>query len=314
MDAQPATEDASNTPVERQYTNGITLSQELFDELMEVPRKSALYFNERITEEFPAGDKDTPKDSVVEQTSRHTKGQLERYEKHWLKRHISSFTEGYHSLIASSEEERPQQSELSFHTINQFIMPQWHRLLVSPKSPRMDAFDLETAQIQLAIESASMLTAQSGFEQDDAYHNELADLDGMITLLQLSIDSNVHNQPDIITVPYPKRANIPGQPDFLIFEPTHDGSFAKAAISKQEILNPPQQPGATAVSILKNLRISTVSRRPEFQDKANFHKLLLAREGVRSFEPSPKHDASTLDAKREKMGQWLLDHPADPQE
>lgn len=317
MNAQPAKEPAkepsSNIPVEPR-TNEVGLFQESLEEILEGPRKRALIFQERIAEEFPTGGKDTPKDDRIEKTARSTHAQLNEYEKHWLKRHLSSITEEYYSLIASSPEARPQQSELSFHTINQFIMPQWSRVLVSPKSPRMDAFDLETAQIQLAIESASILTAQNNVEHDDVYRNELTDIDGMIALLHLSIDVAIHNQPDIIAVPHPKHADAPQQPDFLVFTSTYDGSLIKIAVNKQEILDSAKQPGAIAVSILKNIRINTVSRRPEFQDKASFHKLLLARESVRAFEPSTTDDAITKDVSREKIGHWLLDHPEDSQE
>ena len=273
MDAKPP-EEFSSLPVERHERGGVLPSQELLDGLMEGPRKQAKFFKDVV---FSGTD-----------TNGFTEGEisseLNSYETDWIVKHLKNIAEDYQSLVLSSPENLPQRSELSFHIINQFIMPQWHRAVVSPKYPKMDSVDLETAQIRLAMESATLLSDRQKFEGPrELFDNELRDLDAMINLLQLSIDGEYRGQPNLVVVPFPKIGSHPEQTDFLIFEPTDDGAYNKREVHSSEILDPTLTPGKVAVDLLKNLRISTLSRRPEFQDKKIFHKLILSRENTKTF-------------------------------
>ena len=273
MDAKPP-EEFSSLPIERHERGGVLPSQELLDELMEGPRKQVKFFNDVVFSEPPTNSL----------TESEISSELNSYETDWIVKHLKNITEDYQSLVLSSPENLPQRSELSFHIINQFIMPQWHRALVSPKYPKMDTIDLETAQIRLAMESAAILSDRQKFEgPQELFDNELRDFDAMINLLQLSIDGEYRGQPNLVVVPYPKIGSAADQTDFLIFAPTDDGAYSKREVRSSEILNPALAPGAVAVDLLKNLRVSTLSRRPEFQDKKVFHKLILSRENTKTF-------------------------------
>jgi hypothetical protein len=284
MDAQPHGEHDTPQHLERRYEDGILPAQKLLDSLMEGPRNWAQYFEHSIYEQFPAGERDKPRVKVDEKNARIISSQLDSYEEHWLKRHLATISDEYTSIIRSAPEALPHRSELSFHIINQFIMPQWHRLLVSPKYPKMNTDDLEAAQIRLAMESAMLLSSKNAFEDEELLTNELLDIDAMINLLQLSIDGVLYDQPDIIAVPHPEMGTERHQADFLIFESTHGDGFLKTEVHRDEIITT-SLPGSAAVEMLNNLRVSSISRRAEFQDKAAFSKLLRARESVRSFTP-----------------------------
>jgi len=272
MDAQPS-EEHSSLPTERRELGGTLPSQELFDDLMRGPRKQAQFFNDILSGQ--AG--------TSELTENQISSELNSYENDWMVKHLKKTTEDYQSLVLSSPENIPQRSELSFHIINQFIMPQWHRLLVSPKYPKMDAIDLNTAQIRLAMESAKIIALRNNFEQQDLYNDELRAFDAMIELLQMSIDGEIRNQPNLITVPHPEIGSQSQTADFLIFEPKDDGTFSKRDVQTADILDPSLAPGAVAVDLLQKLRVNTLSRRPEFQDKKVFHKLILSRKTAASF-------------------------------
>jgi hypothetical protein len=275
MDAQ-SSEDFSSLPNERRELGGVLPSQELLEKLMEGPRKQANFFNDLVFN-------DQATSGITESQ---ISSELNSYETDWIVKHLKNITEDYQSLVLSSPENLPQRSELSFHIINQFIMPQWHRALVSPKYPKMDTIDLETAQIRLAMESTSILSDRQKFEGPrELFDNELRDFDAMINLLQLSIDGEYRGQPNLVVVPYPKIGTGTDQTDFLIFEPTDVGIYNKREVLSSEILDPAFAPGTVAVDLLKNLRVSTLSRRPEFQDKKIFHKLILSRETAKNFTP-----------------------------
>ena len=274
MDAQPS-EGHSLLPTERRELGGTLPSQELFDDLMRGPRKQAQFFNDILSGE--AG--------TSELTENQIGSELNSYENDWMVKHLKKTTEDYQSLVLSSPENIPQRSELSFHIINQFIMPQWHRLLVSPKYPKMDAIDLNTAQIRLAMESAKIIALRNNFEQQELYNDELRAFDAMIELLQMSIDGEIRNQPNLITVAHPEIGSQSQTADFLIFEPKDDGTFSKREVQTADILDPSLAPGAVAVDLLQKLRVNTLSRRPEFQDKKVFHKLILSRKTAASFNP-----------------------------
>ena len=287
MDGQPTEEFSSIEPNERQQIGTDLPSFELLNEIMEGPRKRAEYFSLTIAERYPTGSLDETKEKTSQQVARTITGQLESYQKHWLSRHLATVKDEYQSLVTSSPEILPQKSELSFHIINQFIMPQWHRVLVSPKYPKMDTMDLETAQIRLAIESASLLPAKNTANQAEVLNHERRDIDAMITLLQLSIDGELQNQPGLVTLPHPEMGNVSSPADFLIFEPTYDGTFNKVEVTSAQVLDPSLAPGMVAIELLNNLRINSISRRPEFQDKVAFHKLLLAHQKARLYYQKP---------------------------
>jgi len=265
MDALPGEDFSSNTPNERRELGGTLPSQELLNDLMRGPRKLAQFFDDSISIQ--------PKASEL--TKNKIEGELNSYPL-WLAEHLKPITKEYQSLVLASPENVPKRSELSFHTINQFIMPQWHRVLVSPKYPKMDSVDLETAQIFIAMESMKIMSARNQFEgPQDLFDNELYDFDTMLNLLQLSIDTENRNQPSVIAVPHPKA-------DFLIFELTEDGTFNKRVVQSSKILDPSLKPGSVAAELLQKLRVSSVSRRPEFQEKSVLHKLFLSRETAKS--------------------------------
>lgn len=281
MDAQPAEEFFSTNPEELRKIGETLPSQELLGGLMHGPRTHANYFNKTLLEWYPTGEHTNTEHSDEQQSARIVAGELQLYERVWLKNHLGPINDTYQSIVTSSPETMPQRSELSFHIINQFIMPQWHRILVSPKSPKMDTFDLQTAQIKLAIESVELATNQNDFEPTNLIENELRDIDTMIDLLQLSIDGELHDRPNIIVVPHPEMGREQCQADFIIFEPTPENTFSKKEIDSSDIRDPAQTPGVTAIELLNNLRINSLSRRPEFQDKTAFHKLVLAHRKAR---------------------------------
>jgi len=274
MNTQPF-EESSSSSDERRETGGVLPSQELLDVLMEGPRKWSHFFNTIVSS--------SPEASGF--TDKEVSDELDAYPA-WLEEHIKSTNNEYQSLVLSSPHNLPQRSELSFHIINQFIMPQWHRAVVSPTYPKMDAVDLETAQILLAMESTKILTSRTKHEgPQDLFNNELRDFDTMINLLQMSIDGEYRNQPNVIAVPHPEIGSESHQADFLIFEPKDDGTFSKKEVQSANILDPSLAPGAVAVDLLQKLRISTLSRRPEFQDQKVFHRLILSRETAKAFNP-----------------------------
>jgi len=275
MDGKPKEEYSSSKPDERHEVVNALPSQVLLNELMEGPRERVRFFNDIISGQ----------DSATELTPKQITGELNSYEQHWLKKYLKTINDEYQALVLSSPETLPQRSELSFHIINQFVMPQWHRALVSPKYPKMDTVDLETAQIQLAMESAGILSTLNSFNQTELPNNELRDIDAMINLLQLSIDGELHGHPNLIAVPHPEIGSEHHRADFLIFEPTEDGAFNKREVQLEEIIDPTLAPGAVAVEKIKNIRINSVFRRPEFQDKAVRNKFFLARKAIMSFNP-----------------------------
>jgi hypothetical protein len=281
MNAHPEEEFASNIPVERRELDGTLPSQELLDELMKGPRKWATYFNDAIQERFSP---DEPSDTHETQTTQKISSQLNTYEQLWIKKYLPSINNQYQTIVTTSPETLPQQSELSFHIINQYIMPQWQRVLVSSKYPKMDIKDLEAAQIRLAIESSSLFQAQHSFEQSNLLNNELLDIDAAIQLLQMTIDGESHNQPGIITVPHPEMGSEHNAADFLVFEPMSDNTFKKTELTSADILSPRQTPGLVAIDLLDNLRLNLISRRPEFQDKAEFHKFVLAHKNAKLYK------------------------------
>jgi len=267
---------SSNQPPERRETAEALPSHALLNELLEGPRKRVQFFNTILSGQSEAG----------ELSDRQITGELHSYEHHWLKENLKTINDTYQSLVLSSPETLPQRSELSFHIINQFIMPLWHRVLVSPKYPKMDAVDLETAQIRLAMESAKIISTRSSFEgPQDLFNNELRDFDTMIHLLQLSIDSELHSQPNVIVVPHPEIGSEHHQADFIIFEPTEEGPFQKREVYSSDIISSAVTPGTAAMDLLQKLRISSLLRRPEFQDKKIFHRLILSRETAKTFHP-----------------------------
>ena len=274
MDAQPS-EEFSSKPDERRELGGTLPSQELLDKLMEGPRKWSQFFSTIVSND--------PETRGF--TDNEVGDELDAYPA-WLEEHIKPTSAEYQSLVLASPNNLPQTSELSFHIINQFVMPQWHRALVSPKYPKMDSIDLETAQILIAMESAKILASRTKHDgPQDLFDNELRDFDTMIHLLQMSIDGEYRNQPNLLTVPHPEIGKESLQADFLIFEPKDDGSFSKKEVLSADILDPSLAPGAIAVDLLHKLRISSLSRRPEFQDKKVFHRLILSRETAKSFSP-----------------------------
>jgi hypothetical protein len=309
MDALPAEESSSNIPAERRELGGGLPSQESLDEILEGPREKAQFFNRIISERFPAGGRDKLKQKAEEQTARIVSGELNSYEHHWLKRHLIPINEEYQSIVSSSPETIPQRSELSFHIINQFIMPQWHRILVSPKLPRMNDADLSTAQVQLAIESAAILTAKKEFQINDFFDNELRDIDAMIDLLQLSIDGKLLDMPGVIAVPHPEIGSAHHDTDFLIFQPTHEGLFDKIEVRTEEVIDETRAPGSVAVDTLKNIRISTLTTsHPEFQNRSNFSKLLRARESVRTFNETANQPALRSENATKRISRWAIAH------
>lgn len=274
MDAQPS-EEYSSKPDERRELGGTLPSQELLDTLMEGPRKWSQFFNTIVTS--------TPETHGF--TDSEVSDELDAYPA-WLEEHIKPTSIEYQSLVLASPHNLPQTSELSFHVINQFIMPQWHRALVSPKYPKMDTVDLETAQILLAMESTKILASRTKHEgPQDLFDSELRNFDTMIHLLQMSIDGEYRNQPNVIAVPHPEIGSESNQADFLIFEPKDDGSFEKREVRSADILDSSLAPGSAAVELLQKLRVSSLSRRPEFQDKKVFHRLILSRETAKTFSP-----------------------------
>lgn len=280
MNAQPAGEFSPNEPNERQKKVGNLPSFELLDNLMGHPRELAEYFNSTICEQYTPDGLDEMSSETSQQAARTVRGELATYED-WLNKHLIHTVDEHRSLVTSSPETLPQRSELSFHVINQFIMPQWRRVLVSPKDPKMDAIDLETAQIRLAIESVSLLPTRDSFDQTEVLDNELRDIDAMIKLLQFSIDGELHNQPGVVTVPHPKMGSQHSEAGFLIFAPTDNGSFIKTEVALSEVTDLAQAPGMGAVEFLNNLRIHLISSRPEFQSKVEFHKFILAHQKAR---------------------------------
>ena len=307
MDAHPK-DDASDLPIRRHEFSGSPLSQEVFDTLMDGPRGQAQFFRESLLKQYPDNSSTANREPHEQQDDRSVRGELLRYEKQWLKQHLASTQDDYYALLRSSPESIPQQSELSFHIINQSILPQWHRLLVSSQSPKMSTLDLKTAQISLAIESAKMLVVQEGIERSTALTHQLTDIDAMIQLLQLTIDSELHNQPNLIAVPYPKTNTEARQPDFLVFTRNDNQSYKRIDIQKSDILDARATPGASAIELLTNLRISTIARRPEFQNKTAFRALLLARESIRPFEAQLAEYEISLDDARDNIGRWVVEY------
>lgn len=280
MEVQPHEEPPSTEQTEWQKTVISLPSHELLNNILVGPREKVAFFNDIISGPLPN----------TQLTQKELHGELLHYGDYWLTKHLDTINKEYQSIVLTSPDTLPQRSELSFHIINRFVMPQWHRIIVSPKYPKMDAFDLQTAQIQLAMESAKIIANRTSFNEEGLLNNELYDLDAMISLLQMSIDSTLRNQPDIIVVPHPEIGSEHHQADFLIFEPNEDNTFQKREVQSADILDPSLAPGTIAVDVLENLKISSISRRPEFQNKAAFHKLILAREVAHSFNKPKKEN------------------------
>jgi len=270
MNVLPTEDSSSNTP-DKQKLEAFSPSHELLDAQLKHPREQAQYLKNLV-------DKTSP---VDEQEIKMIKDELHFYSD-WVNDSIKVIDAQYQPIVTSAPELFPQRSELLFHKINRFVMPQWNRLFVSPRSPKMDAFDLETAQIQLAIEGVSILSAKNELNEELS-NNELINIEAMINLLVMPIEAEQRKQPSIIVIPHPDIGTEDTTADFLVYEQGADGTFNKREVRTTDMVDPLLKPGTVAMEVLKNLRINTISRRPEFQDKRAFHDLILARQAIKNF-------------------------------
>lgn len=278
-----------NYPVKpaEKHEAGITLpSQERLEGLMVGPRKHAKYFDDTIIEQYPASPNDEVIDNSSKQTPKTISSEFDDYEKGWLTPHLADTEKLLQPFVSGAHELSPEGLELLFHKLNQDDMSQWHEVFGIPKPKKNREIALNTAQIRLAIDSVLMLSNVDNFENIEHLDKALNIIDAMIILTQRSIDGGPMNEPQVY-VAHP-RMGLPGQEAlFIKFEPTDHNSYLKTELTMPDVIDAGHIPGSVAIEVLNGVRINEVSYRPEFKDKAQFHKLVLAHQKARQLSAKP---------------------------
>jgi hypothetical protein len=272
-------------PAEKHEAGSTMPLQEGFENPLDGPRKHAKYFDDITAERYPVGLDALVGASISNQTPKEISQKLKAYEEQWLP-YLSDTEKKLQLLASTSPEILLDRGELLLHKINKCIMSQWHEVLGIPRPKKNREAGLYTSQIKLAVESTLLLSTIDNFEDIDFLDSELNNIDAMIMLLQRSIDGEPMNEPQVY-VPHPK-IGLPNQEvSFLKFEPTDNNSFIKSDISLSDVIEPGHIPGSVAIDVLNKVRINEVARQSEFQDKAQFHKLVLAHQKARLFSKKP---------------------------
>jgi len=308
MTARAPEEFNSHESAERRKKGEGLSSQELLDEIMEGPRLWADTFNELISERYPTGGLDLQSDDNEKKASREIDSQLRQYRESWLRPHLSKTNKQLHSIVANSFEplDPKNEVELVFHKISQTMIPQWYRALVSSRGSKSNNFHPETAQILLAIEGAKIITLKKSSSQPEYFNDALTNLDAMITLLQMSIDGEMHGMPDSIVLPHPQIGREDRVADFLIFESSYNDTYNMIEVLSENIVDASLKPGTVAVSLLKSTHYPTISRRPDFSTKEAIRDFMRARETIRDFLSTADQPELVVQNATRHIGEWIL--------
>lgn len=297
----------SQEPAERRKKGEGLSSQELLDKLMEGPRMWADTFDALVSERYPTGGRDLQSADKEMKASKKIDATLREYREEWQAPHLTKTIKDHQEIVSTALEPLTSESELSFHLMSRLLVPQWYRILVATKNQKTETFRHGTVQIRLAIESARLIDAKNNSLQPELFDASLRDIDGMITLLQLVIDGQLHDMPDALVVPHPQigRQNRPA--DFIIFDREHNGSYSKIDVKSESVLDPSLVPGSVAVGVLKNkVHFPAITNDADFRDKSRLGEVMLARSRVRNFNEETSQPAMLVEDSTRRIGAWLV--------
>ena len=304
MNARLPEGEPSNQPDARRDRSGETPSHHLLDDVMKGPRMWASYFDEQLDLRFPAGGYDLKGDKTEAAATRKLFGQLKSYELHWLKKYAAQSTESFRSIGLFEPEELAAYNELTFHVINQHVMPHWYRAFDQRSTSKPEVRTLNAAQIKLALETATLLRfkkeQEKEFEDSSYVDQQLADIDTAIALLQVMIDAPYEGLDDVLITPAPLLPDPNQRPGFLVFEPDYQQAYQMDRIDSIELQEnmPSRAPGHLAQIALARTKISSLSFMPEFNDRVTLHSFMSAKMDT----PHDAADDSALEETRQILG------------
>ena len=308
MTARAPEEFNSHQSAERRKKGEDLSSQELLDEVMEGPRKWANTFNELVSQRYPSGGRDLQNAHDEKRASRQIDTRLREYREGWLRPHLSKTNKYVHTAVAQSFDtlDPKNEVELMFHKISEKMIPQWYRALVSSRGPKPNNFHPEIAQVQLAIEGAKIISLQNSSVQPEYYNDALTSIDAMITLLQMSIDGEMHGMTDSIVLPHPQIGREGRTADFLVFDSNDNGLYNKIEVASSEIIDSALKPGTVAVSLLKSTHYPKISRQPDFSTKEAISEFRRSREAVHDFLTIADQPELVVQNSTRRIGEWIL--------
>lgn len=270
--------------------------------LMEGPRKWTSFFDDQLYAHLNE-PKGTEADSYGLFMS------LYNYQKNFLETQLENTTDAVR-LHAERDIEAPSGvNELSFHTLNEALLPMWHRLFFGPEMVKLDDETLQAMQTKLAVTSAGIQEKYQAYKEATTdttaqrlltrLGGQLTEIDSAIVMLEVMKRESGDQPSNMVLVPAPPRFeaahnNHDRLADFLLFDTVSDqvrGVQVKTIINGDETgYDPEYVTVIDGVTDLGNSTAAFTSRRANHQAPAP--GLIALDFLTRSIAPRYKHMAA----------------------